>query len=77
MNHLIRIFCNIDDYCKEYRNTVPFASMSLSEIITIVVNFYNSKFRDFKSYCIIMIIGVLNQGLFYILLFRISLLYIF
>lgn len=74
MNQLIKIFCDIDDYCKdyeilcqklltdkEYKQTIPSTSMSLSEIMTIVVNFHNSKFRDFKSYYITMIRGVLKS----------------
>lgn len=59
---LIAIFCDIDDFCKEYEiyctthllmdkdHVVPRTSMSLSEIMTIVVYFHLSHYRTFKWY---------------------------
>ena len=61
---LIAIFCDIDDFCKEYekycinhllldKNTViPKTSMSLSEIMTILIYFHLSNYRTFKKYYI-------------------------
>ena len=48
MNQLIKIFCEIDDYCKEYeliwddnlKSIIHKSSMTLSEIMTIVVYFH-------------------------------------
>ena len=74
MNQLIKTFCEIDDYCKdyelscqklltdkEYKQNIPSTSMSLSEIITIIVNFHDSKYRNFKSYYTHMILGFLKS----------------
>ena len=59
---LIAIFCDIDDFCKEYESyctthllmdkdhVIPRTSMSLSEIMTIVVCFHLSQYRTFKWY---------------------------
>ena len=59
---LIAIFCDIDDFCKEYESYctthllmdkdhfIPRSSMSLSEIMTIVVWFHLSHYRQFKWY---------------------------
>ena len=68
------MFCEIDDYCKDYElscrkylttNNVklinPKSSMALSEIMTIVVYFHQSRFRDFKSYYKTMILGMLKS----------------
>jgi hypothetical protein len=74
MNQLIKMFCKIDDYCKVYeqnikkllnkdelKQTIPKSSLALSEIITIVVYFHQSKIRNFKAYYKIMILGVLKS----------------
>ena len=73
MNQLIKIFCEIDDYCKEYetnnqkllcdeecKNINYRTSMALSEIMTIVIYFHQSKYRNFKSYYKCMILGILK-----------------
>lgn len=57
------IFCVVDDFCKDYvvnykrtqlsdgkRRRNRAAKLSNSEIITILINFQYSKFRDFKAY---------------------------
>ena len=56
----IAIFCDIDDFCKEYEtyctthllmdkeHIVLRTSMYLSEIMTIVVYFHLSQYRTFK-----------------------------
>lgn len=64
MHRLLVIFCEIDDFCKEFDTYTkhkllagktqgkrgPACSLSLSEIMTILVMFQLSRFRDFKNY---------------------------
>lgn len=64
MNQLVNIFCEIDDFCNEldqhcqhYMLTGPTKSargpacgLSISEIMTILVIFQMSRFRDFKNF---------------------------
>ena len=62
VEQLIPIFCDIDDFCKEYeayctqhllmdkQQIIPKTSMALSEIMTIVVFFHLSHYRTFKWY---------------------------
>ena len=63
MNQLIKTFCDIDDFCNEYeiicqncltdseyKATIPKTSMFVSEIMTILVNFHTSRFRDFNHH---------------------------
>lgn len=74
MNQLIKTFCKIDDFCNEYeimcrkyltyneyKKTIPRTSMALSEIMTILVRFHTSRFRDFKSYYLTVILGTLKS----------------
>ena len=74
MNQLIKTFCKIDDFCNEYeimcrkyltyneyKETIPRTSMALSEIMTILVRFHTSRFRDFKSYYLTVILGTLKS----------------
>ena len=61
---IIAIFCDIDDFCKEYEKycinhllldkkaVVPKTSMSLNEIMTILIYFHLSNYRTFKKYYI-------------------------
>ena len=61
MDNLVELFCIVDDFCKEFmpefekrllnatskiRRTN--CSMSMSEIMTIVIHFHQSHYRDFK-----------------------------
>lgn len=63
MDKLIELFCIVDDFCKEFmpeferhllyssskvRRTS--CSMSMSEVMTIVIHFHQSRYRDFKAY---------------------------
>lgn len=64
IRQLVSIFCQIDDFCKELdvysRHYVltgpskgksgPACGLSISEIMTILVMFQMSKFRDFKTF---------------------------
>ncbi len=80
MNQLIKMFCEIDDYCKEYeqnlkkllnknesklKEIISKSSMVLSEIMTIAVHFYQSRIRNFKAYYKIMILGIEVPWYFY------------
>ena len=60
----IAIFCDIDDFCKAYeeycthsllmnqKEVVPYARMSLSKIMTILIMYHLSGYRTFKWYYI-------------------------
>ena len=62
VEQLIAIFCDIDNFCKEYEEycthhllldknqVIPKTSMSMSEIMTITVYFHLSQYRTFKWY---------------------------
>ena len=64
MEELLAIFCDVDDFCKDYESycehhllmdkekIIPKTSMSLSEIMTIVIYFHLSNQRTFKWYYI-------------------------
>lgn len=63
-NQLIRIFCEIDDFCKELDKYSqhklltgptqgkrgPACSLAISEIMTILIMFQATRFRDFKNF---------------------------
>jgi hypothetical protein len=63
MSQLIAMFCDIDDFCKWFeplymqrllqdgqRHRVRQGHLTLSEIMTIIVFFHSSHYRDFKHY---------------------------
>src|SRR5919108_369815 len=63
MSQLIAMFCDIDDFCKGFepiytqrllhsgkRQRLRHAQLSLSELMTIIVYFHQSYYRDFKHY---------------------------
>ena len=60
MNNLTKLFCSIDDFCNQFMSTWgkkllgssrgPRCSLVLSEIITILILFHNSNFRNFKYF---------------------------
>ena len=63
MSQLVAMFCDIDDFCKHFepiytqrllqsgqrQRTRP-PQLSLSEMMTIIVSFHQSGYRDFKRY---------------------------
>lgn len=63
-HQLTPIFCQIDDFCKQLDNYTkdmlltdrmksqrgPAASLSISEIMTILIMFQMARFRDFKNF---------------------------
>ncbi len=63
MSQLVAMFCEIDDFCKtfepiyehhllasagKHRRRPP--ALALSEIMTLIVDFHTSHYRDFKAY---------------------------
>jgi Transposase DDE domain len=63
MNQLTRIFCQLDDFCKEFDQYIkhqllpsprkrrgPACCLSDSEIMMILILFQSSRWRDFKNY---------------------------
>ena len=63
MSQLVAMFCDIDDFCKWFeplyrqrllqssgRQRVRQGQLTLSEIMTILVYFHSSHYRDFKHY---------------------------
>jgi hypothetical protein len=63
MSQLVAMFCDIDDFCKTFepiyterliqsgqRQRTRHSQLSLSEIMTIIVYFHRSHYRDFKHY---------------------------
>ena len=70
---LIGIFCDVDDFCKVYqeyyqknfitngKNHIHKSSMSISEIMTIVIFFHLSNHKTFKWYYINYICGTLQE----------------
>jgi hypothetical protein len=62
---LLELFCSVDDFCQEYspnwqqmqlgsekRRRQRAGSLYLSEIMTIIIHFHQSHYRDFKGYYI-------------------------
>jgi hypothetical protein len=63
MDSLLELFCDVDDFCQSFlpfwRNQLLVAgeihrqrerSLSVSEIMTILIHFHQSHYRDFKAY---------------------------
>jgi len=63
INVLIKLFCDVYDFCKEFepvwnqhliengsRQRTKASSLSLSEVMTIIIFFHTSNFRTFKHY---------------------------
>lgn len=58
---LLELFCSVDDFCQKFepqwnlklfpnKPRGPKCSLSLSEIITIIIFFHQSNFRNFKNF---------------------------
>lgn len=69
---IVSLFCIVDDFClgfePEWRKRLidnrkrnRKSSLSLSEIMTIVINFQNSGYRTFKKYYQILVQGCLKR----------------
>ena len=73
MSQLIAMFCDIDDFCKVFepvyhqhliatagRHRRRQTRLALSEIMTIIVDFHRSHYRDFKAYYLLHVRGHLR-----------------
>jgi len=59
---LLELFCNVDDFCQQWQAEQPKSlprvsgqrrrqpGLSESEIMTLVIHFHQSGYRDFKDY---------------------------
>jgi len=60
---LLELFCSVDDFCQEYAMTEQVKQLGsgkarrerqgelyLSEVMTIIIHFHQSHYRDFKAY---------------------------
>lgn len=63
MDSLLELFCDVDDFCKQFlpiwtrqllssgqKQRQRVRSLTLSEIMTILIAFHQSHYRDFKAY---------------------------
>lgn len=63
MDSLLELFCDVDDFCKQFlpiwtqqllatgqKQRLRAQSLTLSEIMTILIAFHQSHYRDFKAY---------------------------
>ena len=68
---LLELFCEVDDFCQEFekwlsekqlmsRKPGPKQRLSPSEIMTIVINFHQEGYRDFKHYYLNHVCGHLQ-----------------
>ena len=60
---ILELFCHVDDFCQWMatwenakllgvaRKRGPAPRLSLSEVMTILIHFHQSHYRDFKAYC--------------------------
>jgi hypothetical protein len=74
MNKLVELFCDVDDFCKVF---IPHGQkqlledwtqkrqrngrMTTNEIMTIVVSFHMSHYRNFKNYYLTYVSHVYNE----------------
>ena len=58
---IVELFCDVDDFCQSWASyglplqlgqpkRGPQPSLVLSEIMTIMIHFHQSPYRDFKAY---------------------------
>ena len=63
MDSLLELFCDVDDFCQAFlpfwnrqlltsgqRQRQRARSLTISEIMTILIAFHQSHYRDFKAY---------------------------
>jgi Transposase DDE domain len=73
MSQLVAIFCDLDDFCKVFeplyeqhllakaaKHRRRQTALSLSEIMTLVIDFHRSHYRDFKAYYLLQVWGHLR-----------------
>jgi len=74
MNSLLELFCDVDDFCQEFlpmwHKQLLLAgeiqrrrkrSLSVSEIMTILIHFHQFHYRDFKAYYVDYVLGRLRR----------------
>jgi hypothetical protein len=74
MPSLLELFCSIDDFCQVYEPMMHqmllenglarrqrTSRMSMSEMMTLVVHFYQKQFRNFKTYYTEFVVEHLDQ----------------
>lgn len=74
MESLTELFCDVDDFCQEFvpvwRRQLLLAgeierqrkrSLSVSEIMTILIHFHQSHYRDFKAYYVDYVLAHLRR----------------
>jgi len=74
MESLTELFCDVDDFCQEFlpvwRKQLLLVgeiqrqrkrSLSVSEIMTILIHFHQSHYRDFKAYYVDYVLGRLRR----------------
>jgi hypothetical protein len=74
MESLTELFCDVDDFCQEFvpvwRRQLLLAgeierqrkrSLSVSEIMTILIHFHQSHYRDFKAYYVNYVLAHLRR----------------
>lgn len=73
MSQLVAIFCDLDDFCKVFeplyeqhllakaaKHRRRQTALSLSEIMTLVIDFHRRHYRDFKAYYLLQVWGHLR-----------------
>jgi hypothetical protein len=54
MDSLLELFCHVDDFCtaslEQLSARRPRVSLCISEIMTILIHFHQSNYRNFKAY---------------------------
>ncbi len=64
MGSLLELFVHVDDFCQEFipameqqllqsgqRHRIHQRPLSISEVMTILIHFYQSHYQHFKAYC--------------------------
>jgi len=54
MDSLLELFCHVDDFCtaslEQLSARRPRVSLCISEIMTILIHFHQSNYRNFKAF---------------------------
>jgi len=71
---LLELFCDVDDFCQTFlpqweqlqraqgqRTRRRAGQLSVSEVMTIVIHFHQLRFRDFKTYYLVYVLGHLHH----------------
>lgn len=71
---LLELFCHVDDFCQTFlptwdqhlrahgqRTRRREGRLALSEVMTIMIHFHQVRFRDFKTYYMVYVLGTLRR----------------